>query len=324
MNRHTTMALVLVSLVLTACQSVSPALRTAEQEAPAAPLRGGIIDSHAHAGWPGTDDADQRAQRLAEMDANGVALSVLFITTPDDLEKWAAKAPGRFIAGPMFPCPQLDAERMFCFPETGGWPDPAWLEGELKSGRIGLLGELIFNYAGIAPADLRMDAYWALAAKYDVPVMVHTNGGPGPGLGPRRFAGCCPDYDENLGDPDLMRPVLARYPNLRVSLQHSGFPEPSTPGGKVYLDQTVGLMRDYPNVYADMSVLDSAWEPELHAIGLKRLLDAGLGDRIMFGSDDFPTAPIVARLENFDFLSDAQRRAILHDNAARFFRTRAD
>ena len=57
---------------------------------------------------------------------------------------------------------------------------------------------------------------------------------------------------------------------------------------------------------------------------LRRIVEAGFGNRVMFGSDqmiwpDALEAAIVA-IETADFLSDAQKRDILYHNAARFLR----
>jgi hypothetical protein len=178
-------------------------------------------------------------------------------------------APGRFIGGPAMPWSVTPQEPFFrCFAETRGWPDLIWLEREMAAGTIGLLGEMPFNYTGVHPDDKRMSPYLALAAKYDVPVAVHTSRGPSPGVGPRRDPRCCPAFDGEIGNPALLRPVLKRHPRLRILLQ----------------------------------------------------IDAGFGDRIMFGSDTRPAAPILRRLENIRWLTASHRRAILYDNAARFLR----
>jgi predicted TIM-barrel fold metal-dependent hydrolase len=84
------------------------------------------------------------------------------------------------------------------------------------------------------------------------------------------------------------------------------------------------LLKDYPSVAFDMSILNSVSPPEAHEAELKRLIDAGFGDRIMFGSDTRPAAPILRRIENITWLSEKQRRAILYDNAARFLRLDAE
>jgi uncharacterized protein len=190
-------------------------------------------------------------------------------------------------------------------------PDPTWLDQQLAAGTIKGLGELVFNYAGLPPDDPTMAPFWALAAKYDVPAFVHTGRGPNAGQGPRRHPGCCPDYNPDFGNPELLRPVLRLHPNLRIVLQHVGFD---------YLDETIALMRDFPSVYVDMSVLNSVGPQGLHDTSLRRLGDAGLAHRIVLGSDDQDYAPIKERIEGAAFLTPAQRRGIYYDNAARFLR----
>ncbi len=289
---------------------------------PAAGTAGGaqryqpIIDVHKHASWPGADDAAPRAALLAEMDAEGIVLSLLHMNEPGDVQGWLQAAPGRFIGGPAMPCPQAPQEPYYrCFAKTQGWPDLAWLESEMAAGRIGLLGEMLFVYAGVHPDDPRMAPYWGLAAKYDVPVAIHINRGPAPGSGPRSVPGCCPAFNGEMGNPALLRPVLERHPGLRLLLQHVGAPHPLR-----FDEETRALLAEHATVYFDMSIFNSNATAEAHEAELRRLIAAGLGDRLMFGSDTRPAAPILRRLESIDWLTAKQRRAILYDNAARFLR----
>ena len=276
-----------------------------------------IIDVHKHASWPGADDAGARKALLAEMDAENIVLSLLHINEPGDVEGWLQAAPGRFIGGPAMPC-SMYADRGFrCFPETKGWPDLTWLEREMAAGHIGILGEMGFNYSGVHPDDKRMSPYWALAAKYDVPVAVHISRGPPPGVGPRRDPRCCPEFNGEMGNPALLRPVLKRHPRLRMLLQHVG--AGGSPGNESFDEETLALLADYATVYFDMSIVNDG-PADAHEAKLRRVIDAGFGDRIMFGSDTRPAAPILRRLENTGWLTAAQRRAILYDNAARFLR----
>lgn len=57
---------------------------------------------------------------------------------------------------------------------------------------------------------------------------------------------------------------------------------------------------------------------------LRRLVDAGFGKRIMFGSDQmiWPQAIGIGidTIEHADFLTTEQKRDILYNNAARFLR----
>ena len=278
-----------------------------------------VIDVHRHASWPGEPDEPARAAAIAEMNENGIVLSLLYINEPGDVEAWLEDGSGRFVGGPAMPCSvNRRAPGYRCFPETRGWPDPAWLERELRRGRIRLLGEMLFVYAGVNPNDPRMTPYWELAARYDALVAVHINRGPPPDSRIRRDGGCCPDFDGEMGNPALLRPVLERHPGLRIILQHVGTGR--APDLLPFDEEIFALLRDYPSVYLDMTIANSLVPAEAHERELRRLIDAGFGDRIMFGTDGQPAGPILRRLEAISWLTTEQRRAILYDNAARFLR----
>ena len=271
-----------------------------------------IIDMHRHAPWPGESDADGLALIRDELARHQVVAAMLFITGREDVEAFQGDQRARLILSPMFPCPALTDTRKWCFPEAEGMlPDPTWVENQIAAGALGGLGELAFSYAAVSPLDPAMAPYWAMAARHDIPAFVHTGRGPPPGEGPRRHPNCCTAYDAELGNPELLRPILARHPALRISLQHVGFE---------FVDETIALLRDFPNVYLDMSVLNSVGPAALHDASLRRIVDAGFADRIMLGSDDQDLAIVLSRIEDADFLTADQKRAIYYDNAARFLR----
>lgn len=177
-----------------------------------------------------------------------------------------------------------------------------------KSGKLTVIGEIIAQYEGVPIDDPRMDPLWALAVELDVPVAVHM--GPG-GPGDPYESG----YRAILGDPLLLEPVLRKYPKLRVSIMHAGYP---------MADRLRALMFSYPHVYAEIgSIVWSEPRPAFYAF-LKEIVDAGYGDRILFGSDQmiWPQiiTPAVRAIEDAPFLTDAQKRDILYNNAARFLR----
>lgn len=271
-----------------------------------------IIDLHRHTPWPGDSDDEGLALIQETLRAHNVVASALFITGREDIAHYRGDGRSRFLLSPMFPCPALTAQRKWCSVDAEGpMPDAAWVEQQLTAGTLAGIGELVFNYAGIAPDDPAMADYWALAARHDVPAFVHIGRGPGPGQGPRRHEGCCPDYQADYGNPTLLRPVLQRHPRLRMVLQHAGFD---------YVDETLSLLRDFPNVHVDMSVLNSVGPRALHDASLRRLVSAGFASRIVLGSDDQDYAPIIERIEGATFLTPEQRRGIYYDNAARFLR----
>lgn len=278
-----------------------------------------IIDVHRHGGWPGMDQDAVRVRTLAEMDQRGVVVAVVSMTGYDDVDTWDP-ASGRFLVGPMLPCPRnLLEPRYKCFPVDEGWVDLEWLRAGVEAGRIQVLHEVGPSYYGIAAGNPRLAPYWALAAEYDLPVGVHTQRGPASGSrnSTRAEPGCCPDYDPAMGNPALLRPVLERHPGLRVWIQHVG----SGRGSHApYWEETLALLRDFPQVHLDLSITNSAMPLAQYEDALRRLIDAGFGDRIMFGSDNLPVDEAVQRLDSIGWLDDAQRRAILCGNAARFFR----
>jgi predicted TIM-barrel fold metal-dependent hydrolase len=180
-----------------------------------------------------------------------------------------------------------------------------------ESGELAVLGELGLQYIGLAPAAEQLRAHFELAAELDIPVGIHTGLGP-PGI---PNAPCCADFKIDLGKPSVLEEVVKRHPQLRVYIMHAGWP---------FLQETIALLYVYPNVYADLSVIN--WllpRAEFHSY-LEALVRAGLSDRLMYGSDQMiwpeaiPTS--IEAIESASFLTPAQKRAIFHDNAARFFR----
>ena len=196
-----------------------------------------------------------------------------------------------------------------------GFDDPstvdlAFLRREHAAGRVFALGELGLQYEGIAPNDARMEPIWSLVEELDIPVGLHT--GLAPAGTPYR---CCPKFRNTLGNPALLEEVLIRHPKLRIYLMHAGFP---------YQQETLAIMHMYPQVYADLGVLDwSRPREEFHEY-LRTLVRSGFGKRLMFGSDQmvWPEAigMAIEGIQSANFLTEEQKRDIFYNNAVRFFR----
>lgn len=276
-----------------------------------------LIDVHRHAAWAYSDKLAVHADQIAIINRSGIDNAVVSVTDYDEPERWQHD---NVIVGVKPFCPRNLAEpRYNCFPSTEGWADLGWLEHEIAEGRIGAIHELAPNYSGISPNNPRLQPYWALAAKYDLPVGVHTQRGPAPGgrFSSRANPDCCPDYDPAMGNPALLRPVLERHPGLRLWIQHVG----AGRGDHMpFWEETMALLADYPNVYLDLSITNAAMPAKQYEAALAKLIEAGFEDRIMYGSDMLPIETTIERLNAIEWLSDAQRHAILYENAARFFR----
>ena len=217
----------------------------------------------------------------------------------DVLRRWRAADPSRVVATPYF-------EGSAGSP----LPDINMLSSEYAAGWLGAMGEVGAQYGGLSPDDPRLEPYFALAEKLDMPVGVHT------GLGnPGTPYGCCPNFRVTLGNPKLLEEVLIRHPKLRLYIMHAGWP---------YLAETKAIMYMYPQVYADLAAIN--WiipRAEFHEY-LGALMRAGMGKRLMFGSDQmlWPEAigMAVEGIESARFLTQGQKRDIFYNNASRFLR----
>lgn len=268
-----------------------------------------IIDMHLHAYdlsvEPGAPEPlsgvraaesteDLQAKTLAALDTYNVVLAV---TSGPRAHAYRVAAPKRIIEGigklaPDYGIPIDSLRKLF------------------TTGRYQALAEFAPQYDGLAPNAPELEPYFALAEELDVPFGIHIGLGP-PGAA---YVGR-PKYRMALSDPLLLEDVLIRHPNLRLYVMHAGWP---------FIDEMIGLLYAHPQVYIDIAVIN--WvlpRAEFHRY-LKRLVEAGYANRIMFGSDQmqWPKAIGLAieAVESAPFLGEQQKRDIFYNNAARFLR----
>jgi len=189
-------------------------------------------------------------------------------------------------------------------------PSIATLRAAHKAGHLQVLGEIVAQYDGVPPNDPSLEPYYALAEELDIPVGIHVGPGP-PGIA--YFAS--PKMRITMSRATLLEEVLVRHPRLRLYVMHAGWP---------FADDMIALLYAHPQVYVDTGIIDYAYRrSDFHAY-LKRLVDAGFEKRIMFGSDQMiwpgTIDTAIAGIRDAPFLSETQKRDILHDNAARFLR----
>ena len=191
----------------------------------------------------------------------------------------------------------------------GGTPEE--IKKLLSSGKYKVFGEITIQYEGVSPSDTIFDPYLKIAEEFDIPIAIHIGPGPPgapyiPGIG---------KFRARLNSPLIIEEALIRHPKLRVCIMHAGWP---------MLDDMIAVLWTYPQVYVDLGLICYAIPRAEFYTYLKRIVDAGFGKRIMYGSDqmNWPNSTEVGinAIENAEFLSFEQKRDILYNNAARFLR----
>lgn len=248
-----------------------------------------------------TSDAEVLEGTIREIDANNI-FGVLS-GEPAMVDRWIAASP-RFMPAVDYRLPGTPGQRHVA-PKSHND-----LRALHRAGKLTVIGEVMAQYEGVAVDDPRLDSLWALAVELDVPVAIHM--GPGEPGQPYGNGG---GYLAANSDPLKLEAVLKKYPKLRLSLMHAGYP---------HADRLRALLFNYPQVYAEIgSIVYTEPRPAFYAF-LKDVVDAGYGDRILFGSDQmiWPgiISPSVQAIEEAPFLTAAQKRDIFYNNAARFLR----
>ena len=239
------------------------------------------------------DISELLPETLNEMKKHNVVMGILTESNFDELFKWK-EYDSRFALGPAIGEPMsADLER---------------IEAELKAGNLTILGEITSQYQGYSMNDPSLDPIYELAVKYDVPVLVHCAG-----------IGGGENFPILKGRPMLASEVLQKHPDLRLYIENAGYP---------LIHEIISLMYCYPNVYADLSTITWIIPRRAFYSYLRDLMDAGLGKRLMFGSDQMIWPETISMgieaIESADFLSDDEKRDIFYNNAARFLQLSED
>lgn len=274
---------------------------------------GPIIDMHMHTGLPheipagtpslcrpepcegdggATVDSKELMERSLEA-MNRYNISTAFLSGVDwaAVQEWKKFAPDRFIASPFILKPND--------------PGVEKLREEYERGRFKGMGEIGTQLNGIPPNDPSLDPYFKLAEEHDLPVLIHTLG-----IGPYT-----PHFRSAAGNPLLLEDVLMKYPNLRLFVENAGYP---------YREEMIAMMYQYPQLYVDVSTITWVIPRTAFYDHLEAFVRAGLGKRIMFGSDQMvwpeKIGAAVEAIEQAPFLTNEQKQDIFYNNAARFLR----
>jgi len=214
----------------------------------------------------------------------------------EEVRKWRAAALHRIIPAIPF--------------DDYGQHEPDVFRRLFREGAFTVFAEISAQYNGLSPADRSLEPYFALAEELDIPVGIHLGEGP-PGAAYRGY----PKYRAQLTSAYLLEDVLLRHPRIRVYAMHYGSP---------LVDDMISMLLSHPQLYVDVSGNNWMLPRRQFHEHLRRLVEAGFGKRIMFGSDAmiWPGTVDIAiqSIEAATFLTEQQKRDIFFNNAARFLR----
>lgn len=189
---------------------------------------------------------------------------------------------------------------------------PEDIRDKFEEGTIDIIAEMAPFYSGIKADDTSLDPYFELAEELGIPVGFHIfPGGPNYGfhLMPEMLGGMRA-YNSN---PMQLENVITKYPDIKIYIMHGAWP---------YLEDLKALMYAHPNVYIDIAVVNWILPQEEFNFYIESLINAGFGDRIMYGTDQMAWPETINRgietVNNADFLTPEQKEDIFYNNAARF------
>ncbi|TAL40825.1 MAG: amidohydrolase [Chitinophagaceae bacterium] len=216
------------------------------------------------------------------------------------VRKWKLAEPKRIIPAVMFSFGDTLSQKL----------SVDSLRSLFQSKEFKVFGEIVLQYGGYSASDPAFEPFLKMAEELDVPVGIHIGLGP-PGIGSLPPG----SFKASLCSALNLEEALKRHPKLRVYVMHAGWP---------MLDDMLALLYVYPQVYVDVGIIDYILPRKEFYHYLQRLVEAGFGKRIMFGSDQmvWPKAIEIAikNIEAATFLSQEQKRDIFFNNAARFLR----
>jgi len=144
---------------------------------------------------------------------------------------------------------------------------------------------------GMNPADSRCFEFYEALAHHRLPLLCHTGGEQS-----------LPRVDDNLADPDLLRPALER--GVTVIMAHCG--TKSTPFGEDFTPQFLRCAHEFEHCYGDTSALNLPARSYAWDIILK---DRTIREKLVHGSDwpiiSIPSPRLLGCAQSLEMLRDS-------------------
>lgn len=268
-------------------------------------------------------------RRIADMDAAGVDLAVISLTTPNvywggqEISLKAAQ-----IINDSMAAAQRDHPDRIRWLASLPWQYPAEAVEELgracAAGAVGVM--VLANISGMSLSDPRLEPVWAEIDRRALPVLVHPSVPPGvEQLDMERHylvATVGFPFDTTLGIARLIFDgFFDRFPRLRLIAAHAGGALPYVSGRMDHWHRTFEELRKdtqgSPSDYLGHIYYDSiAYERQ----ALELCVDVGGSEHVLYGSD-YPhkVGDMKGCLERVDALAPATSRAVRGANAERIF-----
>jgi predicted TIM-barrel fold metal-dependent hydrolase len=174
------------------------------------------------------------------------------------------------------------------YPPTGVRPDENDIPPKDLKGTV--LSQWNSRYQGITSKTLddRCKAFFSFCEANDVPILVHCS--------PGGFESV-PTYGDLMANPKYWESVLARHPNLRVCLAHTGGSEGwyadfgnDQNESSVFRTEVLALCAAHPNVYCDFAYIEDLLKKDGVATMQARLrailgANPGLSKKMLYGTD---------------------------------------
>ena len=221
--------------------------------------------------------------------------NIIGVTNGRLTKKWESAAPERIIPSLIYRADGTD-------------PSADSMRKLFNEKKYRVFGEIHAQYQGVSADDSTLASYWAMAEALNIPVGIHIGPGPigAPYLGWK-------NYRAKLHSPLQLEEVLMKHRRLRVYIMHAAWP---------MIDDLLALLWTNPQVYVDISGIITDLNEKAFYSYLNKIIEAGFCNRIMFGSDSMIWPELVEEalktIESATFLTKAQKRDILYNNAARF------